>query len=321
MTAILHNRKAVLAFKVLLTLAFIAVGVYYFWSRRDEFANLGWPSLPTIFIVGAAFIVNIYIMSLFNALVSRRLGADISALESFALSIVTSAANFLLPLRAGTGFRGMYMKKAFGLAYSDFASTLFVFYIANILIASLLGTAAVTVIYFDRNYFATDLFLSFPLIFLASAAFIMLRRGKEISSDKEASWWRQLFKGYASILGDRGIVFYALVLVLVSFIVSTFAWYSALREYIPAITASDSFLIVASQVLGGLITVTAGGTGFQELAGIYVGHRLSMTIVELFAVLVWTKVLRILISVTAAGPAAIFLNRRLAKADDPTAAK
>lgn len=303
-----------MATKTLLTLAFVVIGVYYFWSRRSEFANLGWPSKTTIAIVGIAFMLNILIMSLFNTLVSRRLGANITSLESFALSIVTSAANFLLPLRAGTGMRGMYMKRVYGLAYSDFASTLFVFYVANILVASLLGTAAVTSVYLDRNFFALDLFLSFPIIFLSSAAFIMFQRGKEVGSAKGASWLQRLWIGYASIIGDRVIVLFALSLVLVSFIVSTFAWYAALHEYIPAITVPDSFLIVASQVLGGLVTVTAGGTGIQELAGIYVGHRLSMTILEVFAVLVWTKVLRIIISVVAAVPAAFFLNRRLAKA-------
>lgn len=300
-------------FKTLLTLAFIAIGIYYFWSRWEDFANLGWPSKYTIAIVGTAFVVNIYIMSLFNVLVSRRLGANILARESFALSVVTSAGNFLLPFRAGTGFRGMYMKKAFGLSYSNFASTLIVFYIANILIASLLGTVAVTIIYFDRGHFALDLFLSFPLIFLVSAALIMLRIGQEIDTEKEAPWWHQIWSGYRNILGNRSIVIYALSLVLVNFVISTIAWHSALQEYLPGISAPDAFLIVASQVLGGLITVTAGGTGFQELAGIYVGHRLEMTIVELFAVLVWTKILRILIAVVAAGPAAFYLNGRLKK--------
>lgn len=313
MLRIFQNQKFLTAFKTLLTLAFIAVGVYYILSRKEEFAGLGWPSKPTVAIVGAAFLANIYLMSLFNLLVTRRLGSNMSALESFSLSTVTSAANFLLPLRAGTGFRAMYMKRVFNLSYSNFASTLFVFYVANILIASLLGTAAVTTVYFSRDYFALDLFLAFPLVFLISVGFILLRRGQQISSGTEVSWWRQMWNGYRNILSDKKVVFYAFSLVLINFVVSTIAWFAALKEYIPEISISDSFLIVASQVLGGLITVTAGGTGFQELAGIYVGHRLEMTIVELFAVLVWTKVLRILIAVGASAPASIFLRIRLQK--------
>ncbi len=305
-----------MTFKMLLTLAFIAIGIYYFWSRREEFANLGWPSKYTIAIVGTAFVVNLYLMSLFNLLVTRRLGSNISALESFSLSIVTSAANFLLPLRAGTGFRAMYMKRVIGLSYSNFASTLFVFYIANVFIASLLGTAAVTTVYFARDYFALDLFLSFPLVFLISAAFILLRRGQQIGAETGASWWHQIWSGYRNTLRDRNVIFFAFSLILINFVVSTIAWHSALKEYIPEISIPESFLIVASQVLGGLITVTAGGTGFQELAGIYVGHRLEMTIVELFAVLVWTKVLRILISIVASAPAGIFLRMRLKKSSD-----
>lgn len=302
--------KTLTTLKILLTLVFVAVGIYYVWLRREEFASLEWPSGKAIAIVGAAFIANICIMSLFNTLVARKLGANISMLESFALSMVTSAANFVLPFRAGTGFRGMYMKRVYGLSYSNFASTLVVFYICNIFIASLLGTVAVAVVYFDRGYFALDLFLSFPLIFLGSAAFIMLQRGQDASTQDHTPWWLQLWSGYRGILGEKSVILYALFLVLLSFAISTVAWHFALQEYIAGITAPDSFLIVASQVLGGLIPLTAGGTGIQELAGIYVGHRLEMTIVNLFAVLVWTKILRIIISVSASAPAAIYLRRR-----------
>jgi len=306
----LWSDKSNTIFRTLLTLAFIVLGVYYVWTRREEFADLEWPSLSAIAIVSTAFVANICIISIFNALVSKRLGANISVLESFALSIVTSAANFVLPLRAGTGFRGMYMKKVYGLSYGNFASTLVVFYVCNVFIASLLGTAAVAVIYLQRGYFALDLFLSFPLIFLGSAAFVLLQRGKSTGSQEDMPWWRQLWTGYKSIFGEKAIIFSALSLILLSFSISTIAWHFALREYIPEITAPDSFLIVTSQVLGGLVPLTAGGVGIQELAGIYIGHRLDMTIVNLFAVLVWTKILRIMISVTASAPAAIYLRQR-----------
>lgn len=314
MTMAAENRVPA-SVKVVLTLAFIAAGVYYVWLRKDQFLALDWPSMPAILIVSAAFLTNLLIMALFNALVSRKLGANISVVESLALSIVTSAANFVLPMRAGTGLRGLYMKRVFQLSFSRFGSTLVVFYLCNILVAAFLGTAALTAIYLDTGHLAVDLLLAFPLIFIISGAVIAFRRGRDAGDDDDQPWWSRMRNGYHEIVGQRSVIFLALGLVLASFVVSTLSWHFALSEYIAAITIPDSFLIVASQVLGGLVPITAGGTGFQELAGVYVGLRLDMTIVNLFAVLIWTKVLRICISVVASLPAAWYLNRRMRALD------
>lgn len=299
------------ALKGVLTLLFIAAGVIYVWLRKEDFLALDWPSAAAILIVSAAFLTNLLIMALFNALVSRRLGADISIVESMALSVVTSAANFVLPMRAGTGLRGIYMKRVFQLSYSNFGSTLVVFYLCNIFIASLLGTAALAAIYVETGNLAADLFVALPLILVLSGAVVAFRRGGTDGGDESLPWWTRMRHGYQQIVGQTSVIALALALVLVSFVVSTLSWHFALGEYITAITYPDSFLIVASQVLGGLVPITAGGTGIQELAGIYVGHRLDMTIVNLFAVLIWTKVLRIAIAVILSIPAGWYLNRRI----------
>lgn len=310
MTDVAQNRIPATV-KGALTLLFIAAGIYYVWLRKEEFLALEWPSVAAILVVSAAFLTNVLIMALFNALVSRRLGANITVVESLALSIVTSAANFVLPMRPGTGLRGIYMKRVYQLSYSRFGSTLVVFYLCNILVASLLGTAALAAIYVDSGLLAMDLLLAFPIMLVASGAAIAFRRGAIDGSDDHLPWWSRMRIGFHEIVGQSSVIVPALVLVLVSFVVSTLSWHFALGEYIAAITYPDSFLIVASQVLGGLVPITAGGTGIQELAGIYVGHRLDMIIVNLFAVLIWTKVLRIGISVIAAIPAGWYLNRRM----------
>ena len=300
-----------MSLKGTLTLLFVAAGVYYIWLRKEDFQALDWPSFSAVLAISASFLTNIIIIALFNALVSRKLGARISIVESLALSFVTSAANFLLPMRAGMGIRGVYMKRVYQLSYSRFASTLVVFYLCNLLVASMLGTAALSAIYFADGDLPLDLFLAFPLIFVASVAVIAFRRGRRASVDDSEAWWIRMRHGYYQIVGQSSLVGVALGLVLASFVVSTIAWHYALGEYIAAVTVSDSFLIVTSQVLGGLIPITAGGTGIQELAGVYVGHRLGMTIVNLFAVLVWTKVLRILLAALAAVPSGWYLARRM----------
>jgi hypothetical protein len=227
------------------------------------------------------------------------------------LSSVTTAANFVLPLRAGAAFRAMYMKKVYRFPFSYFASTLAIYYLVTILIASLVGMFCLIVIYVGQGYFRLDLFLLFPTVLLVAGIALLARKGKEKNSGSTQSWWTNFLTGYKNILANSRFFHTALLIVAAGFIVSTIGWTVALREYAPFIKISESFLIVASQVVGSLVTLTPGGTGFQEMAGMYVGHRFQITLVQLFAILVWTKAVRIIISLLLALPSFILLKRRI----------
>lgn len=309
-----QKSKQATAFKLVVTLAFVLLGIVYFLANRDEFTQLHWPSPIAVVAVALAFVTNLWLGSLFNNVVVRKLGADISGIESFALSTVASAINFLLPLRAGAGVRAVYLKRVFNLPYSHFASTLAVFYLANVFIASIVGMACVLFIYLDTRYFKLDLFLAPPIAFLIAGGFIFLKKSNASEDDAASSPWKHFATGFRRILADRRSAMLALSIVAASFVVSTIGWTIALRDYAPTVTIPESFLIVASQIIGGLVTLTAGGTGFQEIAGLYVGHRLGVTSVELFAVLVWTKALRILLSIVLATPSMVYLRKRMQRA-------
>ena len=117
------------------------------------------------------------------------------------------------------------------------------------------------------------------------------------------------FSGYSRILEGRNFILLSILLVAASFLASAFSWTVALRDYAPSIAIHEAFLVAVSQTIGGLVTLTPGGTGFQEIAGIYVGHRFQITTVELFAVLVWTKLARMAIAFLLAIPSLIVLKR------------
>jgi uncharacterized membrane protein YbhN (UPF0104 family) len=298
--------------KLVLLLVFLAAGLLFYFEKKDEFHALDWPSTPAIVAVCLAYVTNIYINALFNAISARRLGVHLSYTESFMLSSVTAAANFLLPLRAGAAFRAMYMKKAYGFQYSYFASTLAFYYLATILVASFTGMICLLFIYLDQGYFRLDIFLLLPAAFIVASFILLLRKGGEISHTPEQQSWRLNFmEGYRHIISDNWFIYNTLSLIVIGFIVSTLGWTVALRDYAPLIGWGESFLIVTSQIIGGLITLTPGGAGFQELAGLYVGHRFQITMVELFAVLVWTKAVRIIVSVLLALPSLVFLKRNI----------
>ena len=205
----------------------------------------------------------------------------------------------------------MLMKKVYHFPFSYFASTLAIYYLVTILVASLVGMFCLVFIYVDQGYFRLDLFLLFPTVLLFAAIALLVRKGKQNDSRSKQSWWSNFLTGYRNILANKRFFYTALSIVTAGFIVSTIGWTVALRDYAPFIKIAESFLIVASQIVGALVTLTPGGAGFQELAGMYVGHRFNITLVELFAVLVWTRAVRMIISRLLALPSFILLQRRM----------
>ena len=101
------------------------------------------------------------------------------------------------------------------------------------------------------------------------------------------------------------------MIVCLIFAASSLAWAIALREYAPGIGLAEAFLLSASQIVAGFITLTPGATGFQEVAGLYVGRSFSATTTEIFAVLVWVRVVRTLVAIAVALPSGIILRGTL----------
>lgn len=297
--------------KIALTVLFVSLGLGYVAVHWEEFSELHRPSGIAVLAVTSAFACNLWLASWFNAIVARKLDANISGLDSFAISTVTSAVNFVLPLRAGAAMRAIYMKRQYNLPYSRFASTLAAFYLANLLVAAMAAMACVGIVYRETAVFKADLFLLLPSLLIAAGAFMIWHRRQPTRKGRHPVPWQDFAGGFSSILSDRRTAIYALIAVFLSMLVSTFGWSVALRDYAPDVSIAEAILIVVSQIIGGLVTVTAGSAGFQELAGIYVGNRLGITIMELFAVLIWTKVARMLVSFVLSVPSALLLRNRL----------
>ena len=90
-------------------------------------------------------------------------------------------------------------------------------------------------------------------------------------------------------------------------------WTVALQEYAADISVTEAFLVAASQIISGYITLTPGATGFQELAALYVGQSFAATTTEIFAVLIWVRVVRIATAIAVAAPSAWLLRDTLSR--------
>jgi uncharacterized membrane protein YbhN (UPF0104 family) len=298
--------------KYVLTLVFILAGGFYVWARKDEFLALHWPSAYAIAVVAVAYVVNVFLTSVYNLMTARRLGANLMPGESFMLSAVVAAGNFLLPVKAGAGVRAIYMKKVHRFPVSYFASASLIFMLVSIFVISILATVLLFVIYRQQGYFRLDLSLLFPLIMVVSIVGVLAVRGSGgPAGDGQVSWLASFRKSMLVILREKRLVLASLTIVAAIFVVASVVWTVALREFAPEITHTEALLLTASQLVSGFVTLTPGAAGFQEVAALYVGQSFAATTTEIFAVLIWVRLVRIATAVLVAIPSMWLLQEKL----------
>lgn len=316
LTRISQKKWLVAAAKTLLTVIFLCIAGYYVWLKQDEFLELGWPSPVAVLLVAAAFVVNVALVSVYNFITARRLGAPLTLSESFMLSAVVAAGNFVLPVKAGTGLRALYMKRVHNFPISYFASGAVIFFMVTVFSMSLAAVCLLFAIYLKLGYFRVDLSILFPFVMIASFVGIMtLRWTQEHQPGDDQSWFGSFRESLFTILGDRNLVLSALLIVLTIFMAASLAWSVALREFGPEISVLEAVLLAASQIIAGFVTLTPGATGFQELVALYVGKDFAATTTEIFAVLLWVRAVRVAIAITVAIPAVFVLRHKLRHAD------
>ncbi len=309
------HRPLASALKTLLTIAFVLAGIVYVAANFDEFRELSWPSRRALAAVVIGFVASVGFRSLFNYLAARRLGASLPLHESFMLSAIGTASNALLPASAGAAFRAWYMKRAHAMPIGYFASATVLSFLVTTLLMSLVAMTLLVLIHRELGYFRIDLFIALPLIAAAMIFGLLLRARPLAEGEAESSLWRSFKSGFFQLIGDTRLVALSLLIVSLNFVVAAIVWVIVIRDTAPNIEVLEAFLFAAGQIVSGLITLTPGAAGFQELMGLYVGRSFEISTVELFAILIWVRAVRILASIALAAPCAVILRLRSASGE------
>ena len=301
--------------KTMLTIAFLVAGGLYLWVKREDFLALEWPSTTALIVVAAMYVVNVWLRATYNLITARHLGTPITAGESFMLSAVVAAGNFLLPVKAGAGLRALYMKKVHNFPVSYFASSSLIFMLVTVFAVSVVAIGLLVLIYVQIGYFRLDLSILFPI---ASVVLLLALVTVRPSADsmKGDTWFASFRNSLFTILRERMLVAAAVGIALLVFLSSSLAWTVAIREMAPQTALLEVFLLTASQIISGFVTLTPGATGFQELAGLYVGRSFAASTTEIFAVLIWVRLVRVAVSILVAVPSLLVLRGRISNSDE-----
>jgi uncharacterized membrane protein YbhN (UPF0104 family) len=302
-------RERATALKSALTLGFIVMGVIYVAQHFDDFRATALRSILTVFIVIAGFVASVFFRALYNYFTSRHLGAHLSFLESFMLSSVVTAGNIILPASPGAAFRALYLKRVHRFPYAHFASSTALFIIITSLMMAVFGLVLLLLIELRLDYFRIDLFLVLLTIGIVMSSGLIL--GKYKASSNTSTTWSSFKRGYVDLTSAKKLVVVCVLVVSSNFIIASAVWIMALRDYAPEISILESFLFSASQIASGLVNLTPGAAGFQEVVGIYVGHSFSISTTELFTALVWVRVVRTITAIALGTVSALSLRLRI----------
>lgn len=288
---------------LLLVLSIVIAGYYYVDAHRSEVSQLQIVSPWFIALVVICFVATVFLRGIFTLAVLRAVHVNLSILESFALSMVGTMAYNLLPTMSGSGIRGAYLKRVHNLPIAHFGSTMAAYTLFNIFVGTLIGLLALLLITIAGAAPRLDLIAILLTLCLSSAAFIFIVPSISLSyKGRIANFARRIGEGWNAIRESRSVVIVALFSSLGAPLFGALGFYAGFQVFGTDISLPGALLITSSYAIGGLVSLTPGGLGFQEALGVYFGSILQLDPLELLLILVAVRVVRIGTSIVVGIP-------------------
>jgi uncharacterized membrane protein YbhN (UPF0104 family) len=128
---------------LLLTLGAVVCLGAYIGLHREELAAVSLQSPGFLGLCALGVLASFLASGLLGYATVHKLGKQVGLLESLNLSVVTTAANLLLPMQGGLAVRAVYLKRLHRFEYSNFVAALFGTQVLMTLVCSLAAAAAV----------------------------------------------------------------------------------------------------------------------------------------------------------------------------------
>jgi len=242
--------------------------VIFLWKNRDVLLLLKNVSIGPILLI-ILFDLAIFVITGFmdRSMISR-FDSRVSFWDCYMLGYANNFLNKILPtIGGGAAFRAVYLKKKYGLSYSQFVSTIAGLYVISFLPHSLIGMICLLVIFFSQKMFSWLIFLAFMGIFLFCLVTIIF--SPKITDEKNSilRFLGSIFEGWHILKGDKKLIatyaFFSMML-LVFAAAQAYLSYDALGVQTNMI--SMVFLATLGIILA-FLNFTPDGIGVKE--GVY----------------------------------------------------
>lgn len=299
--------RAVLSIVLLAVL--LAAAAWYVIGHREEVLALRHIQFQWLLITGGAFAFNMILRSVFALQVLKYLDVKLSFWESFGLSSAGMMMNLLLPVRPGAGFRAVYLRQRHDLSYPLFVGSLAALNLFFMVVSSAIGIVALVIIASHGAPASRTLTVTLTAILVLGLLAVVFP-GKA-AAIPHSGFLHQCLDGWRRICRSRSLLITAAVTLGGCTLFAVIGIYSAFLAFDVRMDTPGAVLITASQQLGGLVSLTPGAVGIQELLGVYFASSLSITVTETVVVLAAVRVVKVITAVIIGMPGFVILTRKL----------
>ena len=276
-----RSRKLRTVLSLALTAAFLLALALYVASRLDEFREVLQRRVPgshALFLCLAVFLAY-----LLNAEILRRAArvhsVTVPFRENLALNIAASAANYFLPLKGAVGLRALYMRRRFGLGFTDFFAQLVMISVVTLGVSSLFALAGLILsgaAAGENGGAARLLSLYFGLVpVLGALALVLGRLGVRLPKAIQGflSSWNRFSRAPA-------LFFRIILLDLLYYLAWCAVNWLSLSAFQIRLSPLEIFFYTSLQIHALVINLTPAGLGVVEAVSVFAGSILHFSPAE-----------------------------------------
>ncbi len=261
--------------KIFITIVVLVFFIYYFINNRDDFVHVLSTSpkyLIPIFIINTGVL---FLNGVFIKIILKSFKKNIYISEASYLAVVSSLANYFLPMRGGLIYKSVYLKKKFKFPFSHFISSLYGNYIIVFLVNSLIALIVLFLIQSRTSVLSLPLYAFFGMLFVSMIVLSVvkfpvekIREGKYKFVNRVVNIIKNILNGWNIILKDKKLLISLLMITILGFIFSVLLFYLQFQAL--GINTNLVSVILYSCLSGVslLVSLTPGSLGIRE--GIFV---------------------------------------------------
>jgi len=299
---------------ITLMVVFLLTGFFLLKSNWSEIQFTSWKLLPYLLVALLIGWIRLGLRSWLQWRILVNQGVQATRTEILGLAFATRMMNGVLPLKLGSGYAGAYLKKRHAFPYRTFVSMLLGVNLLLIVFALSAGTLAAFALRL-RGDFTGGIAQSIIVIFLLFLLGGFIFNFAKTSLATRSPLVSKITQAWSDLWGQRELwapVIWVSLLTTVSNIVGLILAFAAFDTQL---NISGATLLMASQTMGNLATITPGGFGFKELAGAYFASALGITVAQTILVLATYRVCSLISYLIPGVPSFFWLSARLRSSD------
>lgn len=273
------------------TALFLIVFALYFALNTEKFHPLLHINGYLLVLIAIGDITGIFLNGIFTKFILRPFNKHISLLESFYVSLISSVGNFFAPVGAGFGFRAVYLKKKFGLPYSEYISTLSGNYILVFLADSFFGLLALYLLRSHQSNQSGVLVAVFAVVFIFSLILSLVKipvRDAGLQKNRYAKALvrnlARITEGWNHIISHKKLMLQLAGLTILNLTTTLLVTLAIIKSLHLNVTFAPLLLFSVLGSLSLFINITPANLGVKEAIYLFSSSVLGFSTVQILSI-------------------------------------